>query len=274
MEVKHYLLTTLLIASGVGGGSGNIARSPEFDAASGRIPGVTVVHKFGRNDAVGASAEDVWTGGGVYAGWLTSAIAVRVQAGGNAADDQDGGAGCRSVTIEGLDENWDVASETENTEGADVGTATTTTFIRVNRAYCASTGTYGVANTGNIVIETTGSTVVARIEAGKGQTEMTMYTCPASRTCYIVGYEFSVENSNSSSIEFYRRTDADDATVPFSPKRILTAASDVTGAHHVDIHSPIPIAAKTDLWWEATKITGGGDSQVAIAYDIWVKEDI
>lgn len=85
-----------------------------------------------------------------------------------------------TVTIYGLDENWNDVSETV-TLATQTGNATTTTFRRVYRAFF----TNGADNVGNIDIKA-GATVVARITAGLGQTLMAVYTIPAGYTGYIV----------------------------------------------------------------------------------------
>ena len=103
-----------------------------LDVARNRWSAITSVHKFGENPAVGTTEEDIWFGGGLY-NWLQSAATVRIAAGGNAADDS-AGAGAREIQVEGLDSNWDEATELITTNGASASTATSTSFIRVNRA--------------------------------------------------------------------------------------------------------------------------------------------
>jgi hypothetical protein len=77
---------------------------PEDDKNLGLVGYIEQGRKFGANPAVGNGAfEDIWYNGGSYT-LLTSAETVRVKAGGNAADDS-AGAGARTITVYGLDEN-------------------------------------------------------------------------------------------------------------------------------------------------------------------------
>lgn len=133
--------------------------------------------KFGRNIAVGASQEDIWSPGTAYP-WGTAPEAVRVASGGN-ANDTAAGTGIRSVTIQGLDENWRLAEETVDTAGSSASTSTTTTFNRVFRVFGATCGTYGGVSADDIVIEgVSSSNALAYIDSGEDETHMSHYTVP------------------------------------------------------------------------------------------------
>ena len=103
-----------------------------------------------------------------------SATALRIKAGGNAADDA-AGAGARSVRLTGLSATGAVVSETLATAGASASAATTQTFIRLFDAEVIDSGTYGTqsvgSHVGDIVIENaSGGTDWAKIpfEVTKG----------------------------------------------------------------------------------------------------------
>jgi hypothetical protein len=122
---------------------------------NGGIPQRFTVHKFGMNLTT-ASGDAIWEPGGAYP-YLTytgTAKAMRVKAGGNAADTA-AGTGARTVTIQGLDENFAIAQETVTLAGASASAATTTTFSRVLRVFVATTGT-GRTNASTIDIEDSG----------------------------------------------------------------------------------------------------------------------
>lgn len=249
------------------------ANSPELLAALGRLDGIATVRKFGRNDAVGTgSYEDIWTVGGDY-NFLTAASAVQIAAGGNAADDA-AGAGARSVTVVGLDENWAEATETITTAGASASSATTTTFIRVYRAYVANVGTYGGNNTGDITIETTGSTTVCQIDADLGQTQMAIYTVPAGKTAYLPRLHVGIAQSanKEASIRVWRRENADDVSAPFSGgKRLVYAFDEVSEFLTLDHLAFISFPEKTDIW--ASAIGTGGGTLVDVQFDLYVVDN-
>ena len=134
---------------------------PGLDVARGLVPGVSVIHKFGGNPAVGTSYVPLSIGGIYRTPQAASATALRIKSGGNANDDKDG-SGAREITLIGLDENWNEVSEAVETNSAAASTATSTTFTRLYRAYVSASGTYASQSAGshsaNIVIEDSGGT--------------------------------------------------------------------------------------------------------------------
>jgi hypothetical protein len=236
-----------------------VSNDPFMDLSRSLYADKIAVHKFGANDKSPSGTErDVWTYGATDKGnvnynWLQAAAAVRIKAGGNAAD-AAGQAGAQSITVEGLDENWAEASEDIVTNGTLVSTATTTTFIRVNRVFVKDVGTYTGANTGDITIETTGGTVVAFIGAGLGQTQLSNYSVPATYTAYLRHAHGSVSagTNKDATLVMYRRLNADDVSTPFSPKRIVHKWEQLQGIAELDFYSMPSFGPKSDLWWTAT----------------------
>ena len=104
----------------------NTQVSELIDISEGRILGTTNIHKFGRNPNVGGAPETIWEQGGVYT-YLTVASTVYVYG----ADAQDGadGTGARTVTVQGLDANYNEIEETLTVDGA----VSTQSFLRVYR---------------------------------------------------------------------------------------------------------------------------------------------
>ena len=238
-----------------------------LDVARGIVTGYRSVHKFGSNDDVGAAWETVHAPGGTYV-WPTTAETIRVKAGGNAADTA-AGAGARTVTVQYLDNTWTEQEETLTLAGASASAATTGTAFRVLRAFVETTGTYGVANTGDIIIEnTTALQELAFIEADHGQTEMSQYTIPLGFTGYLIQHHVTVGDSDTASLHMYQRTDADTVVAPFGPRRVISVINDYTGAEVLQFANLPVFPEKTDLWWEAIKITGAGTAQVAASYDL------
>src|SRR6056300_684819 len=89
-----------------------------IEVQRGNVAGQTMVHKFGKNATVpnGSWAHISLTPFDT-ANFRQSAISMRVKAGGDAADTV-AGAGARTVTIQGIDSNFDEASETVDLAGA------------------------------------------------------------------------------------------------------------------------------------------------------------
>lgn len=239
------------------------------------------IHKFGRNPDVGNNTwEDVHGPGGTYP-WPTAAglITIRSSTGG----DTSTGAGARSVTIAGLSTSWEDLQETLLTNGTALRTSTNK-FIRVNRAYVNTAGTYSQllsgGNLGTISIRTTTSSLLAQIgistgtgTVGLGQTQMTHYTVPAGWTAYVRDIQISAKASKSVDVIFLQRQNADDTTAPLSAKRLIDYYDGLNTFVQFD-HGPTPLGPfpeKTDLWWAAKG--DGVSSAVSVNYGInlWPK---
>ena len=269
MEIETYLSPTAVIAQPTSRAAQTIndysdvlnvrqLSDPRLDEANSKQADRSVVQKFGANPAVGAgTTEDIWNGGGLYTGFLQAAIAVRVKSGGH-ANDTDGGSGAQSVIVVGLNQNWEDAAEIITLAGASQSSATVTTFIRVYRAYIVDVGTYGGANTGDITIETTGGVVVAVVAAELGQTQMCIYTVPASKTAFIRRLGVTVEANKATTVHYFQRQNADDVVTPYTGKRLVFSFAGLTGSASEMFGAYIgPFPAKTDIWAQATGPTGG-----------------
>ena len=147
-----------------------------LNVSRGKTRGASQIHKFGAtpSQSINTTAS-IWDKGDTLYPWSafdTPGVLVGAQVG---ADDNG-----KVVTIEGLDENFELISEEFILSSA--GTVTgTKTFKRVYRGYVSSgAGT----NVGQLNFSR-GGTQVLRILAGAGQTLMAVYTVPAGYTGYI-----------------------------------------------------------------------------------------
>ena len=75
----------------------------------GNVEGYSLVHKYGRNPAVGNGSEDGILQAAANFTFRTSATTFRIAAGGNAAD-TSAGAGAREITIQGITDALEEAS--------------------------------------------------------------------------------------------------------------------------------------------------------------------
>ena len=137
---------------------GNLTEQ-NINIARGVIRGTTVIHKFGRNPNIGGIPETVWEQGGVYT-YLTVASTIYV----SGADAQDGaaGTGARTVTVQGLDADYNAIEETLTVDGA----VSTQSFLRVYRAFVVSAGSLQT-NKGDVLVSTGasgGGTVLAKLQ--------------------------------------------------------------------------------------------------------------
>ena len=192
-------------------------------------------------------------------------------AAGNANDDS-AGTGTREIMLEGLDSNWAVATEALATNGTSASSATSTSFIRLNRAYITVSGTYHGQNAGDIVIETSGGIVVGNIGAGLGQTELALYSVPAGKTAYLLYAKFQVEGNKSADCMIYQYQNADDTATPFSGgRRVIVPLPGVEGEAVEEFKQLVSVPEKTDIW--SSGITSAGTVGIYCSFDLVLVDD-
>ena len=211
----------------------------ELNVSRGKVRGAYHIIKFGENLDVDGSMETIWDAGGLYT-YLTSAGVLTVTS--TDGDDAAAGTGARTVTVEGLDANYNPVSETLTVGGG----AGSVEFFRVFRAFVATSGTSG-ANEGTISIAQ-GATTLAQIRTvgsptatGLGQTFMSIYTVPAGYTGYI--YQLDVSTAKADGDVFLMKRGVNDNST--------WRAQDVMHTNNNDIERvytfPLKIEEKTDV---------------------------
>ena len=201
------------------------------------------IQKFGYNASVGTSFETVWTNGTdlyVYPTTATTAVAT------SSSTDDNGS----TVHVFGLDENFDLADEVITVGGS----ASTTTFIRMHRAFVASANT-GFVNVGDITI-TVDSKTSAYISAGYGQTLQSVYTIPRNKRGYLMSFDIG----NSKDLELEAKIMAK----PINGNTFQTKAFQTIrgGAFRKEYMIPEVLTEKTDIEMRAkasatSSVSGG-----------------
>lgn len=212
----------------------------------GHRPGITFIEKFGRNATVASgTAEDVWDGGGIY---LFPTIASKLDIVSTSAEDGAGTlTGALSITISGLDENFDPVSETVTLTGLATAQSENT-YMRVYRVAVRTSGSAGT-NVGIITLDSQSEVLeFARISAGKGQTNMALYTVPRGKKGYLKRWYVSMlratgVTSTALDIDIFRREfgEAWKSTQP------MGIQNDGAGVHAYDFYAPIEFGEKSDL---------------------------
>jgi hypothetical protein len=240
-----------------------------FQVKSGLVPGMQLVNKYGRNDAVpnGSWAHISLTPFSI-ANFLTAATTVRIKAGGD-ANDTSGGTGAREVTVFGLDSNFQEASEAIATNGASASSSTTTQFWRVYRVYVSSVGTYTGNNVANVVIENTAGTIdLITIAAGEGQTQYGGFAIDIDYTAYLIGVNVTVDSNKTANVRCFTRENLDDTSAPMSPKRLRLHWDGLQSPGYV--YKPrgaeFSLNGKSDIWFEA--YGDGAVSQVSVDFEL------
>lgn len=142
----------------------------------GQVKGVIPVHKFGAVPTLSINTTGtVWDKNDTiypWSVWNAGANTITVSSS-NASDVG------KSVVVVGLDSNYDILQE-EIELTTQTGNASSNNFVRVHRSYMGN----GDTNVGTISIKN-GTTDVALITTGFGQTLMAIYTIPRNYTGYL-----------------------------------------------------------------------------------------
>lgn len=225
-----------------------------LDIARGSISNSKIVHKFGANFDIdqGTDPESVWSGGGVYP-WASLSSAQTIYCLSTDAGDTT------TLTLQGLDANYDEISETVTLTGTSAVT-TSNTFLRVFRM------TYDATNVGTITARTVSAsgTVVAQIDAGYAQTLMAVYTVPAGFTAYLVALDATIDGTKTCQMLMYHRLFG-------KPFRIAHVAES-DGHYRYDFTAPLTVPEKTDIDIRINEVSGN-DARVTANFDLVLIKD-
>lgn len=195
----------------------------------GLVQNYSGVQKFGLNTAVGTSFETIWDGNNTYT--YPSSAGTATATSSDTGSDNDG-----TVEIQGLDSNYDLATETLTVGGA----AGSTSFTRVFRAVMKTANT-GTANVGTISI-TVSSTTVAQIRPDYGQTLMCVYTVPRKYNAYLMQIDIGSSKDLENEVRFITK-EISNGNVWNTKSFITTRGGFIEKNYAV----PVVIPEKTDI---------------------------
>jgi len=165
-----------------------------FAIAKGEVSDSSVVFLSGKNPQVDAATvpETIWNVGGLYpwSAWNGGGKTLYV-ASTSASDTY-------FVQLSGLDANYNQITETLTLQGT-THVATTQDFYRLNSAIYLDGSASNIGNIEVHIGSTTG-TIVARIDAGQGNSSMSIYTVPAGYTAYSVYGDFSCNKNENAQL--------------------------------------------------------------------------
>jgi len=250
-----------------------------LEMARGRVGNFRVVHKFGRNAAVGTSFVPI-TDGGIYQTPTTAASLEFVS--GDAADALNG-AGMRELTVQGLDANWaeqTVITAAHATDGT-TAVAIDGTWMRVYRAWVSLSGTYAVPGTSGshvgaitIRVASAGATwgIIDSTDIAKGQSEIGYYTVPLGEKAYIQSIVLSPSSVKALDVVLFQRHPANDVTAPYSGTMRASAVFDgLATALPLVPKSPLgPYTGPCDLGFLAK--VGSTTGSISVDYEIWLEK--
>ena len=239
------------------------------DVAAGRKTGVGVVHKFGRNAAVGTSFVPICFGG-VY---QTPTTATALEAVSDNVNDTAAGSGAQELTIIGLDANWAEVSQTVEMNGT-TAVALTTPLTRLYRYWVSRSGTYATtgaaSHAGDLIIRvaSAGATwaTIDSTDYPKSQSEIGCYSIPANKRGFISRGQVISESSKAADVLVFRRLNADDVTTPYTgAMRLIFTNTGFTGRIPVEPTMPSsPILGPADVILMGKLATGSGAMEADI----------
>lgn len=205
------------------------------------VPGARRVTALGNNPQIDTSTtpEDIYPVGGLYP-WASRTTAQTVSIVSSSVNDTAAGTGCQSVTITGLDANFNEQSEVLATNGT-TPVVSVKQYVRINSIAMTTAGSSNT-NAGNIDVFN-GANIFSRMPTGRGSPRSSNYTVPA-------GYTLAID---SILIGINRPTVKTDATVAtyfgafVGPYRLPLELSMEGAPYRHDIDPPIMLAEKTDF---------------------------
>jgi hypothetical protein len=226
----------------------------ELQVARGHVLGHSLINLFGSQTAVGTTFVPIWefVAQYVYPSAATTMSIVSTSASDTAV----------TVRIFGLDSSYNPITEAITLTGTTPKT-TAGTYLRIN-----SMLTVGGNAVGDITL-TQGGNTYAKILAGIGRTQMSMYTVPAGYTFYLTRVDvYSNLNGGSNNHCNYR-------VKSISPSGVSLI---VLQAPFIDRYEarrivPFPYTEKTDIQWQAS--TAANTAHVgAVIEGILIKNDL
>jgi len=174
-----------------------------YDISEGNVSGHDPLLVFGRNPDVDTTQAIVGGQGGALT-YLAAAEQLKVSSSSADDDGSPAGDGARTVTVYGLDENWDFLEETVTMNGLAAVT-TTASFLRVYKARVATAGVDG-ENAGDIDVTNNAATaILCRIISGYNSSALAAWSVPRGKTLYMIQGETSVSTQQGVGVLFYVR---------------------------------------------------------------------
>lgn len=243
----------------------------ELQVARGQITYHQSIHKFGFYDSVTTSLTTIWSQGGVYS-YLSAASTLYISS--SSTDDTGAGTGARTVTVSGLDNNFDQKVETVTLNGQLGVELNGSTWFRVNRIVVNTAGSGG-ANAGVLYVGTeatpTGGVPTnkyATVLAGDNQTLMCIYTVPRGYTAFLTQKDVSA-SSSAGKFAILSLVARPFGGVFNLKDRVLSSQ----GYSNIAYPYPLKFTEKTDLEVRAQADSAGGTVTVSAALDIVLIEN-
>ena len=224
----------------------SVAAPWELAVARGAVSGVTGLNIFGNTQVLGSTAYGpLWEAGTPSGGYYVyPSSAAQMSLVSSSASDTS----AVTVFVDGLDSGFNLQSETIALNGTTPVT-TVKSYLRINGLNVV-TGT----NVGALTMSN-GGTTYAKVIAGVGQTQMSIYTVPNNYTFYYTYLQADANTSTVSSGWVNAGEYNVDNALASKPQTFLSQSTFLT-ALNLPFTVPIGHTGKTDIQWVFKASTG------------------
>ena len=229
--------------------------------AANKMTGVTGENKYAINPNINTTTEDVWQEGGIL-NFLSLAETINVV---SSSSDDDGnplGDGARTVTLYGVDGNFQPLKETVVMNGM-TNVVTQSAFLRINRMRVTTVGDDGI-NAGNITATASSAgTVQATISTGLGTTLKSQFTIADGYTGFLSNLALGTENNDQALVTMQTR-------IPGGAWIVIYRLNINDASYYQPFPIPLKISSKSDIRLQAIKIAGSGTISVTTNYEVYI----
>lgn len=253
----------------------------DLDVARIHITGQKSFFFFGQNNALGnGSWSDVTTAEADFH-WPEAAAKVKFKS--THAADTAAGLGLRSIELHGLDINGNAIEEILSLSGV-TPVESANSYYRLMLVHNETVGTYGGSHQGDIEFRVTNATfgsgalmgimqglegaADSGVQYGFGEAQMGFTSIPLGKVAYLTRLEVIPNSAKPIDVVLYEREDILDVTTPFSPRRVLWSADELSNPVEKEFKSHLKIKALADVYFRAQG--NGAASGVAVSLDYYL----
>ena len=219
------------------------------EVAEGRREGASLWNKFGYNDDIDVGTEVVASWGGTFTP-LTTAGTLLIAS--SSVNDTNGGTGCNSIVIYGIDSNREEQIEVVTMNGTTT-VNTVSTWLGINRVAMFLCGS-GQINAGDIaILSSVGGATMAVMPLGGGVTQQCIFYVPANNNFIMEWLMINVLNQGKNAelnIKVWVYSAVSNGKQEVFRVNIDTAVTNEP--IEINPNLPFPVSEKTVVWIECT----------------------
>ena len=222
------------------------------EVAMGKRQGRVLWNKFGYNNDIDIGTEVIASWGGTFTP-LTTATTLIITS--SSANDTNGGTGCNSIVVYGIDENRDEKIEVVTLNGT-TPVVTASTWLGINRIAMFLCGS-GKVNAGEIdILATVGGSVMAQMPIGGGVSQQCIFHIPRNHNFLTEFLMLNVLNRGKNAeltVKLWVYSAVNNGNQEVFKVDIDTSVTNEP--LQLNPNLPFPISEKSVMWLECTSNT-------------------